>query len=192
MLISVLDRAGRIFIAEKSSAESGAYAEYYSCAQVRVDQYYPKWRNILSPLAKVGPSCRETVLLEDLMDSLEIAVDQQTRHGGAPARCLQTAGQIIAAAVAAAFTIPIGELQAGTRRSAPIAFARQNAMYLAHVVLGLSYTEAGRAFGRDRTTAAHACRLVEDRRTDPGLDARLASLEHLLSRGSDLRQRVAS
>jgi len=65
-------------------------------------------------------------------------------------------------------------------------------MYLAHVALGLNYSDVGRAFGRDRTTAAHACRIVEDRRTDPGLDARLASLEHLLSRGGGLRERVAS
>ena len=88
------------------------------------------------------------------------------------------AGQIVAAAVA-----PVGELRAGRRRTAHVAFARQNAMYLAHVALGLSYTEVGRAFGRDRTTAAHACRVVEDRRTDPAFDARLALLEHLLRRG---------
>lgn len=96
------------------------------------------------------------------------------------------AAQIAAAAVAAAFTIPIGELRATTRRPAQIAFARQSAMYLAHVAFGLSYTDVGRAFGRDRTTAAHACRLVEDRRIEPGLDARLASLEHLLRRSRSL------
>jgi chromosomal replication initiation ATPase DnaA len=92
------------------------------------------------------------------------------------------AGQITAAAVAAAFIVPLGELRATKRRHARIAFARQSAMYLTHVAFGLSYTDVGRAFGRDRTTAAHACRLVEDRRVDPGLDAQLASLEHLLRR----------
>jgi chromosomal replication initiation ATPase DnaA len=98
------------------------------------------------------------------------------------ADAIRCAGQIAAAAVAAAFTVPIGELRATTRRPKQIAFARQSAMYLAHVAFGLSYTDVGRAFGRDRTTAAHACRMVEDRRVDPALDARLALLEHLLRR----------
>ena len=57
-------------------------------------------------------------------------------------------------ATAAAFAVPVGELIATSRRSAYVAFARQSAMYLAHVTFGLSYTEVGRAFGRDRTTAA--------------------------------------
>jgi chromosomal replication initiation ATPase DnaA len=95
---------------------------------------------------------------------------------------LRGASKIVTAAVAAAFGIRIGELRAPKRRCASAAFARQAAMYLAHVAFGLSYTEVGRAFDRDRTTAAHACRLVEDRRTDPEIDARLASLEHLLRR----------
>ncbi|MGZ8330820.1 MAG: helix-turn-helix domain-containing protein [Rhodoplanes sp.] len=50
-------------------------------------------------------------------------------------------------------------------------------MYLAHVSFGANYSEIGRAFGRDRTTAAHACRVVEERRDDPGLDAILEQLE---------------
>lgn len=81
------------------------------------------------------------------------------------------------AVVAAAFAIPLGELRARTRRSAPAAFARQSAMYLAHIALGLSYAEIGRLFGRDRTTAAHACRLIEERRDDPLLDLVLSALE---------------
>jgi chromosomal replication initiation ATPase DnaA len=105
---------------------------------------------------------------------------------------LRGAGQIVAAAVAAAFIIPIGELGATKRRSATTAFARQNAMYLAHVALGLNYTDVGRAFGRDRTTAAHACRVVEDRRTDPGFDARLALLEHLLRRSRGRTKGIAA
>jgi chromosomal replication initiation ATPase DnaA len=51
-------------------------------------------------------------------------------------------------------------------------------MYLAHVSFGLSYSEIGRAFGRDRTTAAHACQLIEDRRDDPAVDAVLGALEN--------------
>ncbi len=51
-------------------------------------------------------------------------------------------------------------------------------MYLAHVTLGLTYSEVGRAFGRDRTTAAYACQLIEERRDDPAIDAVLGSLEN--------------
>ena len=35
-----------------------------------------------------------------------------------------------------------------------------------------------RAFGRDRTTAAHACQLIEDRRADPAVGAALGLLEN--------------
>jgi hypothetical protein len=81
-------------------------------------------------------------------------------------------------ATAAAFALPVGELNAPTRRSPYAAFARQSAMYLAHVAFGLTYTEIGRGFRRDRTTAAYACRLVEDWRDDPAVDAVLSSLEN--------------
>ncbi len=93
--------------------------------------------------------------------------------------------EAINAAVAAAFVIPVDELRAPTRRRAPVALARQSAMYLAHVACGLTFTEVGRAFGRDRTTAAHACRRIEDRRKEATLDIALADLEHALRR--DLR-----
>ena len=45
------------------------------------------------------------------------------------------------------------------------------------VTFGLNYSEVARAFGRDRTTAAHACQLIEERRDDPAVDAVLGSLE---------------
>jgi len=85
--------------------------------------------------------------------------------------------RLVAVTTAAAFAIPFGELTATTRRTPYIAFARQSAMYLAHVACGLTYSEVGRAFGRDRTTAAYACQLIEDRRDDPAVDAVLGSLE---------------
>lgn len=95
------------------------------------------------------------------------------------------ARDVIDAAVAATFIVPLGELRATTRRGASVALARQSAMYLAHVAFGLSFSEVGRVFGRDRTTAAHACRRIEDRRADRGLDTALAELEHVLRRNSD-------
>ena len=50
-------------------------------------------------------------------------------------------------------------------------------MYLAHTVLGLTYDAVGLSFRRDPTTAAHACRRVEDRRDDPTIDRMLQMLE---------------
>lgn len=79
--------------------------------------------------------------------------------------------------VATVFEVDLHDLGAATRRSPRTAFARQVAMYLAHVVCGLSLTEVGALFARDRTTVAHACEVVEDRRDDPELDGRLEHLE---------------
>ncbi len=73
--------------------------------------------------------------------------------------------------------VNVGLLLAPTRQRAPIAFARQVAMYLAHISCGLALTDVGRCFGRDRTTVAHACQLVEDRRDDPKTDLMLDYLE---------------
>ena len=86
--------------------------------------------------------------------------------------------QAIDPIVAAAFKVEADELGARTRGSPRVAFARQVAMYLAHVACGLTLTEVGALFARDRTTVAHACGVVEDRRDDPELDG---SLEHLES-----------
>jgi hypothetical protein len=94
-----------------------------------------------------------------------------------------------AAASASAFAIPVGELYARTRRSSYVALARQSAMYLAHVAFGVPLSEVAAAFGRDRTTAAHACRLIEDRRDDPAVDVLLASLEDACRA---LRRRLAA
>lgn len=80
-------------------------------------------------------------------------------------------------AVAPAFQIVGGELWAHTRGSPATAFARQVAMYLAHVGCGLTLTEVGRLFARDRTTVAHACGLIEDRREEPPFDRALELLE---------------
>ena len=83
------------------------------------------------------------------------------------------------AAVAAAFAVPVDELRAPSRRSAGAAFARQSAMYLAHVVLELDYSTIGKLFHRDRTTAAHAIQLVEQRRDNPAIDRILQTLEEV-------------
>lgn len=67
-----------------------------------------------------------------------------------------------------------------SKRGAPrVAFARQVAMYLAHVGFALSFETIGRVFRRDRTTVSHACRVIEDSRDDIWLDCRLATLERM-------------
>ena len=71
----------------------------------------------------------------------------------------------IKSAVTALFEVGIEDLRGRTRGSARTAFAREVAMYLAHVGCGVSLTEVGHLFERDRTTVAHAC--LEDRRDDP-------------------------
>lgn len=57
---------------------------------------------------------------------------------------------------------------------------RQIAMYVCHVVLRLSQSEIGAAFGRDRTTVGHACNVVEDRRDDAAFDAFVSAIERVV------------
>jgi hypothetical protein len=103
----------------------------------------------------------------------------------APGPALPEAGypgdvDIIEQAVLRAFALPISSLRSHNRGRAEIAFARQVAIYVAHVLLGLTLTDAARMFGRDRTTASHACRTVEDRRDDRKIDQKLEAIERSL------------
>jgi hypothetical protein len=82
--------------------------------------------------------------------------------------------------VAPVFAVARATLWAGTRGSPREAFARQVAMYLAHVGLELSLSEVGRLFGRDRRTVAYACAVVEDRRDAAAFDRALDLLEGTL------------
>ena len=83
----------------------------------------------------------------------------------------------ISQAVAHVFGVDIAGIEHGTRGRADVALARQTAMYLAHVSCGMSMTAVGRLFSRDRTTVAHACAMIEDRRDDPVFDRALELLE---------------
>ncbi|ADM08715.1 ATPase [Parvularcula bermudensis HTCC2503] len=89
--------------------------------------------------------------------------------------------------VAGEFGVSEDEMMGASRAKAPIAFARQVAMYLAHVVYQLTYNEVAEAFGRERTTVAHACAVVEDRRDDYAFDARITKLEERLDQLNRLR-----
>lgn len=103
--------------------------------------------------------------------------------GAEPARQTPLAlKHIIEYAIAVVFETQARDLRSPTRGTAQTAFARQVAMYLAHVSCGLSFTDIGRIFHRDRTTVAHACGLIEDRRDDPRVDRTLDLLEAVVGR----------
>jgi hypothetical protein len=89
-------------------------------------------------------------------------------------------------AVSSACLVSTDEIRLERRGPARVALARQIAMYLTHVGGGISLTCVGRVYGRDRTTVAHACGLVEDRRDDPQFDRALDVLEQVV-RGRALR-----
>jgi chromosomal replication initiation ATPase DnaA len=88
--------------------------------------------------------------------------------------------QMLEQAVPRVFMVASTELWSQTRGRPSAAFARQVGMYLAHVTCGLSLTEVGEVFARDRTTVAHACSRVEDERDDAGFDRALELLEGIM------------
>jgi chromosomal replication initiation ATPase DnaA len=94
----------------------------------------------------------------------------------------QTAEARLFQAIEAAFAVGLHDLHAATRGRCDIAFARQTGMYLARVALGMTLSDAGRLFCRDRTTASYACRIVEDLRDDPSFDALLHQMESFVLR----------
>lgn len=87
---------------------------------------------------------------------------------------------LIEAAIGEIFGVACKDIAASSRGKAPVALARQAAMYLAHVSCGLNLTDVGTVFGRDRTTVAHACAVIEDRRDDPVFDRALELMEWIV------------
>ncbi len=83
-------------------------------------------------------------------------------------------------AVGCVFEVDAAHLLAPTRGCAANARARQVLMYLAHVACGLTLTDVGCLFDRDRTTVAHACRVVEDGREDEEFDSAVEIVERLV------------
>jgi chromosomal replication initiation ATPase DnaA len=73
-------------------------------------------------------------------------------------------------------------MQEKSRGLKDVAFARQVAMYLMHVTFGGTYQDAGAPLGRERTTVAYACSLVEDCRDEIEFDRKLTMLEESLER----------
>jgi chromosomal replication initiation ATPase DnaA len=125
---------------------------------------------------------------------MSLGMDQEVGWHPPPRRGseLQVQARFIEAIVATVFRVRTDSLKSVSRGRADVAFARQVAIYLAHTRLGVPYADAGALFHRDRTTAAHACRTVEDRREDGRFDRILDHLERavdlwplVMSPGSD-------
>jgi len=89
----------------------------------------------------------------------------------------EAAARLSAGAAAYALGAPMEEIVSRERGSAEAAFARHVAMYLCHVVFEWSLARVALAFGRDRSTVAHACHSIEDRRDDEDFDDWVAALE---------------
>lgn len=76
-----------------------------------------------------------------------------------------------------AYGVSIHEMLLAGRSRASAAYARQVAMYLSHVVGGITLGELSAAFQRDRSTVGHACHIIEDRRDSPVFDREVEALE---------------
>lgn len=74
------------------------------------------------------------------------------------------------ALVAYALGLKAEAVLAAERGNPVHARARHMAMYLTHTACGMSLARVARAFGRDRSTVSHACRIIEDYREDADFD----------------------
>ena len=90
------------------------------------------------------------------------------------------AANLVTDLVALATNVPRAEIGGGKSRGGGVVRARQIAMYLAYVIFQWPLERVGAAFGRDRTTAGHACRQIEDLRDDRRFDDMMERLEACL------------
>lgn len=90
------------------------------------------------------------------------------------------AAQLAAGVASYALGVPSADIVSNARGSLEVAFARQIAMYLCHVGFELSLTRIAIAFQRDRSTVAHACHAIEDRRDEADFDRWIGALEGML------------
>lgn len=68
-----------------------------------------------------------------------------------------------------------------SRGSRKLSDARQTFQYLSHISFGHSYTAIAAFSSRDRTSVAHGCHRVEDRRDDANFDRALHFAELALT-----------
>lgn len=75
----------------------------------------------------------------------------------------------------------VGMETEGPGRRRAVGHVRQVAMYVCHVAYSMPMGEVAQAFGRDRSTVGHACRMVEDRRDDAAYDGFVTIIERMAS-----------
>lgn len=112
--------------------------------------------------------------------AMDLSSGSTSQRNFDPVRREPAERRVIEEAVGQVFGVDGGDLRRATRGRAKVARARQVAMYLAHVACGMSLTDVGRTFARDRTTVSHACGVIEDGRDDPTFDRVLELLEQVV------------
>jgi chromosomal replication initiation ATPase DnaA len=104
-------------------------------------------------------------------------------QAGIGARLAERSPARVAEQVVAAVTgVSLEAFRQRSRGRAATASSRQLLLYLLHVEEGMTLSAAAALLGRDRTTAGHACRVVEDRRDEPGFDRRVGDITNALER----------
>ncbi len=93
---------------------------------------------------------------------------------------------LAAAAAASAHRALFTDIVSPRRGRAPVAQARQMAIYLEHVALGANLSACARLFARDRATTRHACARIEDMRDDTRFDCGATRLERALATQRDM------
>lgn len=109
---------------------------------------------------------------EKIRAAAQARADAETRYQADRKRA-----DFAASLTAFAVGVPPEDLLHPTRLSATASFARQAAMYLCHVAFSMSLARVAQAFRRDRSTVAHACHRMEDRRDDNRFDEWMDALE---------------
>lgn len=79
-----------------------------------------------------------------------------------------------------ACSVSLDDLKAPKRQRAKVAFARQLAMYLCHVIGQIPMSEISIVFQRDRTTVSYACHIIEDRRDSAFFNAQIEFMENAM------------
>ncbi|MBX9745794.1 MAG: chromosomal replication initiator DnaA [Hyphomonadaceae bacterium] len=104
----------------------------------------------------------------------------------------EASARLAAGVTAFALNISEEDLLAEPRGSAEVAFGRQVAVYLCHTAFEMSLARVAVAFARDRSTVAHACHVIEDRRDEPQFDLWIGALEAMLREAPAPARRVSA
>jgi chromosomal replication initiation ATPase DnaA len=130
-------------------------------------------------LARENPAAQEARLRRARIGRERRALEREKREREARRIADEDRARVgfVIALAAFALGVTITEVRHVTRGCAEAALARQVAMYIAHVAFEMSLARVANAFRRDRSTVAHACHRMEDRRDEPGFDKWLDQLE---------------